>query len=70
MHIDELMSPKSDYYKDRTASIDNTMLENLKHNDKRCCGCLSLQKGVQIIVIGDIAFLIIFVLLYAFSLYE
>lgn len=36
--------------------------------NKRCCICFSLQRGVTFIIIGDIAFLIAFIIVYSIQL--
>ncbi len=46
------------------------MHESFHHRDKRCCVCLSLERGVQLMIIGDLLFVVAFVALYSVSLWE
>ena len=46
------------------------MHESFQHSDRRCCVCLSLERGVQLMIIGDLMFVVTFVALYSVSLWE
>ena len=45
------------------------MRESFKDGDKRCCVCLSLERGVQLIIIGDLIFVVAFIALYSVALW-